>query len=113
MIQTLNETLKAFHVEATVSDWTIGPTVTQFELTLGRGVKVAALSPVILGDSGLVVISLVRSTCELSSEVKLQSSVSDTRTQSTSPANSNSEAKSVSQSQVTSELSSQVDLIGN
>ncbi len=39
-VQTLNETLKAFHVEATVSDWTIGPTVTQFELTLGRGVKV-------------------------------------------------------------------------
>lgn len=37
---TLNETLKAFHVDATVSDWTIGPTVTQFELTLGRGVKV-------------------------------------------------------------------------
>lgn len=39
-VQTLNETLKAFHVDATVSDWTIGPTVTQFELTLGRGVKV-------------------------------------------------------------------------
>jgi DNA segregation ATPase FtsK/SpoIIIE and related proteins len=39
-VQTLNETLKAFHVEATVSDWTIGPTVTQFELALGRGVKV-------------------------------------------------------------------------
>ena len=39
-VVTLNETLKAFHVDATVSDWTIGPTVTQFELTLGRGVKV-------------------------------------------------------------------------
>lgn len=39
-VLTLNETLKAFNVEATVSEWTIGPTVTQFELTLGRGVKV-------------------------------------------------------------------------
>lgn len=39
-VVTLNETLKAFNVEATVSEWTIGPTVTQFELTLGRGVKV-------------------------------------------------------------------------
>ncbi|WGN90600.1 DNA translocase FtsK [Ligilactobacillus faecis] len=39
-VVTLNETLKAFNVEATVSEWTIGPTVTQFELTLGHGVKV-------------------------------------------------------------------------
>lgn len=39
-VVTLNETLKAFNVEAMVSEWTIGPTVTQFELTLGRGVKV-------------------------------------------------------------------------
>ena len=38
--ETLNETLKAFKVEASVSNWTIGPTVTQFELSLGRGVKV-------------------------------------------------------------------------
>ncbi|GBG94474.1 cell division protein FtsK [Ligilactobacillus salitolerans] len=37
---TLNETLQAFHVNGTVKDWTIGPTVTQFEITLGRGVKV-------------------------------------------------------------------------
>jgi DNA segregation ATPase FtsK/SpoIIIE and related proteins len=36
----LNETLQAFHVDGTVKDWTIGPTVTQFEITLGRGVKV-------------------------------------------------------------------------
>ncbi len=38
--ETLNETLKAFKVEASVSNWTVGPTVTQFELNLGRGVKV-------------------------------------------------------------------------
>ena len=38
--ETLNETLKAFKVEASVSNWTVGPTVTQFELSLGRGVKV-------------------------------------------------------------------------
>ena len=37
---TLNETLKAFKVEAEVTNWTVGPTVTQFELSLGRGVKV-------------------------------------------------------------------------
>ncbi|GEN48779.1 DNA translocase FtsK [Ligilactobacillus pobuzihii] len=36
----LNETLQAFHVDGTVKDWTVGPTVTQFEITLGRGVKV-------------------------------------------------------------------------
>ena len=38
--EILNETLKAFNVEASVKDWTIGPTVTQFEITLKRGVKV-------------------------------------------------------------------------
>ncbi|WP_405025303.1 DNA translocase FtsK [Ligilactobacillus sp. LYQ60] len=39
-IDVLNETLQAFHVDANVSDWTVGPTVTQFEVTLGRGVRV-------------------------------------------------------------------------
>ncbi|WP_027106927.1 DNA translocase FtsK [Ligilactobacillus ceti] len=39
-IDVLNETLAAFHVDAVVKDWTIGPAVTQFEITLGRGVKV-------------------------------------------------------------------------
>src|SRR5699024_14047 len=29
-----------FHVKAEVTNWTIGPTVTQFEVTLNRGVKV-------------------------------------------------------------------------
>lgn len=38
--EILNETLAAFNVEASVKDWTIGPTVTQFEITLERGVKV-------------------------------------------------------------------------
>ncbi|MFT8424157.1 MAG: DNA translocase FtsK [Liquorilactobacillus sp.] len=46
-IDTLNETLEAFHVAATVSDWTIGPAVTQFELTLGRGVKVNKITNLI------------------------------------------------------------------
>ncbi|WP_157050113.1 DNA translocase FtsK, partial [Loigolactobacillus bifermentans] len=36
----LNETLNAFNVKAVVSRWSIGPAVTQFELTLSRGVKV-------------------------------------------------------------------------
>lgn len=39
-IDVLNETLQAFHVDANVNDWTVGPTVTQFEVTLGRGVRV-------------------------------------------------------------------------
>lgn len=36
----LNETLSAFHVQAQVARYTIGPTVTQFEVSLARGVKV-------------------------------------------------------------------------
>lgn len=36
----LDETLKAFHVEAHVVDWTVGPTVTQFQVSLALGVKV-------------------------------------------------------------------------
>ncbi|MFL2099210.1 DNA translocase FtsK [Desemzia sp. FAM 23989] len=38
--EILNETLEAFNVEAQVVGWTIGPAITQFELQLGRGVKV-------------------------------------------------------------------------
>lgn len=38
--EILNETLQAFNVDANVENWTIGPTVTQFEITLSRGVKV-------------------------------------------------------------------------
>lgn len=43
-IDVLNETLKSFRVQATVSDWTIGPTVTQFEVSLARGVKVSKIT---------------------------------------------------------------------
>ncbi|WP_416354108.1 DNA translocase FtsK [Agrilactobacillus fermenti] len=38
--KTLNETLNAFHVKGNVVRYTIGPTVTQFEVHLERGVKV-------------------------------------------------------------------------
>ncbi|MBM6613429.1 DUF87 domain-containing protein [Desemzia sp. RIT804] len=38
--EILNETLEAFNIEAQVVGWTIGPAITQFELQLGRGVKV-------------------------------------------------------------------------
>lgn len=38
--EILDQTLKSFHVQATVADWTVGPTVTQFELKLAAGVKV-------------------------------------------------------------------------
>lgn len=38
--ECLNETLEAFNIEAQVVGWTIGPAITQFELQLGRGVKV-------------------------------------------------------------------------
>lgn len=38
--EMLNEALDAFGVDAQVIGWTIGPAVTQFELQLGRGVKV-------------------------------------------------------------------------
>ncbi|MFL2028061.1 DNA translocase FtsK [Loigolactobacillus zhaoyuanensis] len=40
----LNETLKAFNVQATVSRWSIGPAVTQFEVSLARGVKVSKIT---------------------------------------------------------------------
>ena len=43
-IDVLNEALKSFHVDASVKDWTVGPTVTQFEVTLGRGVKVSKIT---------------------------------------------------------------------
>lgn len=39
-VDILNETLSAFHVQAQVARYTIGPTVTQFEVSLARGVKV-------------------------------------------------------------------------
>jgi S-DNA-T family DNA segregation ATPase FtsK/SpoIIIE len=38
--EVLDETLQAFHVDAHVVDWTIGPTVTQFQVHLALGVKV-------------------------------------------------------------------------
>ncbi|MTV82622.1 DNA translocase FtsK [Secundilactobacillus folii] len=38
--EVLDETLKAFHVDAHVVDWTVGPTVTQFQVHLALGVKV-------------------------------------------------------------------------
>ena len=37
----LDETLKSFRVDAQVVNWTIGPAVVQFEVKLGRGVKVS------------------------------------------------------------------------
>ncbi|KRM89769.1 DNA translocase FtsK [Liquorilactobacillus vini] len=38
--ETLNQTLESFHVKASVDNWTVGPTVTQFEIKLVPGVKV-------------------------------------------------------------------------
>ncbi|WP_288528635.1 DNA translocase FtsK [uncultured Secundilactobacillus sp.] len=38
--EVLDETLQAFHVDAHVVDWTVGPTVTQFQVSLALGVKV-------------------------------------------------------------------------
>ena len=38
--EVLDATLSAFHVDAHVTDWTIGPTVTQFQISLALGVKV-------------------------------------------------------------------------
>lgn len=40
LAQRLNDALTAFDVNASVANWTVGPTVTQFEIELGRGVKV-------------------------------------------------------------------------
>ncbi|MCH4170631.1 MAG: DNA translocase FtsK [Lactobacillus sp.] len=42
--QTLDETLQAFHVAGAVTKYTIGPTVTQFEVALERGVKVSKIT---------------------------------------------------------------------
>lgn len=36
----MDDALNAFEVTAKVVNWTVGPTVTQFEIELGRGVKV-------------------------------------------------------------------------
>ncbi|QBP18681.1 DNA translocase FtsK [Acetilactobacillus jinshanensis] len=41
---TLNKTLRAFHVNAQVVDWTNGPTVTQFQVKLHLGVKVSKIN---------------------------------------------------------------------
>ena len=38
--EVLDATLSAFHVDAHVTDWTVGPTVTQFQISLSLGVKV-------------------------------------------------------------------------
>ena len=38
--EVLDATLQAFHVDAHVTDWTVGPTVTQFQISLALGVKV-------------------------------------------------------------------------
>ncbi|WP_281164809.1 DNA translocase FtsK [Liquorilactobacillus sicerae] len=38
--EILNQTLASFHVKASVDNWTVGPTVTQFEIKLAPGVKV-------------------------------------------------------------------------
>ena len=40
----LDETLKSFRVDAQVVNWTIGPAVVQFEVKLGRGVKVSKIT---------------------------------------------------------------------
>ncbi|WP_047999498.1 DNA translocase FtsK [Lactiplantibacillus herbarum] len=40
----LDESLDAFGVNANVIDWTIGPTVTQFQVKLARGVKVSKIT---------------------------------------------------------------------
>ncbi|MGV0167118.1 DNA translocase FtsK [Furfurilactobacillus sp. WILCCON 0119] len=39
-IDVLNETLSSFHVSGEVVDYTVGPTVTQFQVSLGPGVRV-------------------------------------------------------------------------
>jgi len=39
-VKSLDEALSAFGVNAKVANWTVGPTVTQFQVELGRGVKV-------------------------------------------------------------------------
>ncbi|WP_318766380.1 DNA translocase FtsK [Lactiplantibacillus carotarum] len=40
----LEESLDAFGVDASVVDWTIGPTITQFQVKLARGVKVSKIT---------------------------------------------------------------------
>lgn len=40
----LDESLDAFGVDANVVDWTVGPTVTQFQVKLERGVKVSKIT---------------------------------------------------------------------
>ncbi|VDG31323.1 cell division protein FtsK [Lactobacillus sp.] [Lactiplantibacillus mudanjiangensis] len=40
----LDESLDAFGVDANVVDWTVGPTVTQFQVKLARGVKVSKIT---------------------------------------------------------------------
>ncbi|MCF6515157.1 DUF87 domain-containing protein [Lactobacillus sp. S2-2] len=40
----LDDTLKAFNVDANVVDWTNGPTVTQFQIKLALGVKVSKIT---------------------------------------------------------------------
>ena len=43
-VTKLDETLKSFRVDAQVVNWTIGPAVVQFEVKLGRGVKVSKIT---------------------------------------------------------------------
>ncbi|CAJ1227418.1 DNA translocase FtsK [Lactiplantibacillus xiangfangensis] len=40
----LEETLSAFKVNANVVDWTVGPTITQFQVKLARGIKVSKIT---------------------------------------------------------------------
>ncbi|TMT02757.1 DUF87 domain-containing protein [Apilactobacillus kunkeei] len=42
--EILDETLRAFNVDANVVDWTNGPTVTQFQIKLQLGVKVSKIT---------------------------------------------------------------------
>ncbi|GAA6114811.1 DNA translocase FtsK [Apilactobacillus apinorum] len=42
--EILDETLQAFNVDASVVDWTNGPTVTQFQIKLQLGVKVSKIT---------------------------------------------------------------------
>ncbi|RRK09891.1 cell division protein FtsK [Lactiplantibacillus garii] len=40
----LEETLSAFKINANVVDWTVGPTITQFQVKLARGIKVSKIT---------------------------------------------------------------------